>query len=168
MKISARRDSDHARRAGLARPPDVHHRPRRCPLQVDVTAMDFSGCQLLGPRCEWCGVCETWRRSRRGVAKPGSGDRRPASGQRRSATNDEGQVLIEASGPPLRRAPGPSVVRLREKQLLVFRGVVLEAPALRLKLWQYQRVAESRTWSRRGPGLIASWVSVLSRIERPR
>ena len=52
MKISARRDGDHARRAGLARPPDVHHRPRRrCPLVVGVTAVDFrsyfSGCQLL-------------------------------------------------------------------------------------------------------------------------
>ena len=92
MKISARRDGDHARRAGLARPPDVH-RPRRCPLQVDVTAMDFSGCQLLGPRCEWCGVCETWRRSRRGVAKPGSGDRRPASGQRRRPTSASRAIL---------------------------------------------------------------------------
>ena len=51
MKISARRDGDHARRAGLARPPDVHHRSRRCPLVVGVTAVDFrsyfSGCQLL-------------------------------------------------------------------------------------------------------------------------
>ena len=41
-----------SRRAGLARTPDVHHRPRRrCPLVVGVTAVDFrsyfSGCQLL-------------------------------------------------------------------------------------------------------------------------
>ena len=46
-----------------------------------------------GPRRERCGVCETWRRSRRGVAKPGSGDRRPASGQRRRPTSASRAIL---------------------------------------------------------------------------
>ena len=45
-----------------------------------------------------------------------------------------GQVLIEASGPSLRRAPGPSVLRLREKQLPSFEALLLDAPTLRLKL----------------------------------
>ena len=45
-----------------------------------------------------------------------------------------GQVLIEASGPSLRRAPGSSVLRLREKELLVFRGVVRRGADVALKL----------------------------------